>query len=286
MAAQTPAWFEPKFKKGAIHRLQSQGFLLKSAVEEATDTDGSTVTWRRAGTGQASQLQGGMSKSPVMNAGRDTVSTTFTDYEANEFIKKADLNKMSENEQQIAQQSAAMAMGRKFDSIVLTTMDADTVNITTVGTGAAAIAPTDIMTAQGQIFDVGAGSYEYFCALPTQLMQQLELYREISSSDYVGAEYPLLKQVGARKWRGITFIPMPTGFFNVPAANMIDGYIWVKQAFGFEWNKQMSCRVDWLPLEKGYFVAMDMGCAAANILPEGIKRLRFATNVALARPTP
>lgn len=286
MPAQSPAWFEPKFKKGAIHRLQSQGFLLKSAVEEASDTNGSTVTWRRVGTGVASELQPGMSQSPIMNAGRDTVSATFKDYEANDFIKKADLNKMSENEQQIAQQTAAMAMGRKFDQIVLATMDADTVNITNVGNGAAAIAPTDIMTAQGQIFDVGAGTYEYFCALPTIFMQQLELYREFSSADYVGAEYPLLKQVGARKWRNVTLIPMPSSFFNVPAANQADGYMWVKQSFGFEWNKSMSCQIDWLALQKGWLVAMDMGCAAANILPEGIKRLRFATNVALSRPTP
>jgi hypothetical protein len=287
MGALTPAWFEPKFKKGAIHRLQSQGFLLKSAVEEASDTDGSTVTWRRAGTGAATPLQVGLSKSPVMNAGRDTVTATFADYEANEFIKKADLNKMSENEQQIAQQSAAMALGRKFDQIVLATMDSDTVNITNIGTGATAIAPTDLMTAQGAIFDVGAGTYEYFAAVPPIFMQQLELYREISSSDFTGeADYPLLKAIGARKWRNITIIPMPSSFFNVPSANQADGYIWVKQAFGFEWNKKLSCRVDWLPQEKGFFVAMDMGCAAANILPEGIKRLRFATNVALSRPTP
>lgn len=285
MPAQTPAWFEPKFKRGVTHRLQSQGFLLRSTTTEGSTADGSTVTWRRAAAGTASLLQSGRSKSPVMNAGRDTITATFMDIEANEFIKKADLNKMSENEQQEAQKSIAMACGRKFDDVILRALDADT-NVTTIGTGAAAISPLDIMNAQGQIFDVGAGSYDYYCALPTIFMQQLELYREVSSCDFVGAEYPLLKSIGARKWRNVTLIPIPTTFFNVPAANQADAFMWVKEAVGFEWNQQLSIRADWIPDEKGWFVAGDMAAAVATVLPEGIKRLRYATNVALSRPNP
>lgn len=285
MPAQTPAWFEPKFKKGVTHRVQSRGFLLRGTTAESTTTDGSTVTWRRANAGTATILGAGMSASPVMNAGRDTVTATFVDYEANEFIKKADLNKMSENEQQVAMQSIAMACGRQFDNVILRTLDADS-NIATIGDGTAAIGITDIMNAQGAIFDVGAGSYEYYCALPGLFMQQLELYREFSSADYVTDGYPLLKEIGARKWRNITFIPVPSTFFNVPAANKADAFMWVKEAVGFEWNQQLGIRTDWLPKEKGWFVAGDLGCACASVLPEGIKRLRFATNVALARPNP
>ncbi len=285
MPAQTPAWFEPKIKKDAIHRLQSDGFLLRNCTTEATSFEASTVTWRRAGSGMATQLGAGLSKSPVMNAGRDVVTATFADYEANDFVKKADLNKMGIAEQQVVAKTIAMACGRKFDDVILRTLDADA-NIATIGDGSAAIDPTRIMAAQGAIFDVGAGSYEYYCALPTVMMQQLELYREFSSSDFVGAEYPLLKAIGARKWRNITIMPMPSGMFAVPAANQADGFMWVKEAVGFEWNQQLSIRTDWLPTEKGWFIAGDMAGAAAVILPEGVKRLRFATNVALARPNP
>lgn len=285
MTARAPAWFESKYKAGAIHKLQSKGWLLKPALSGGAEIKGKDVTWKLAGTGEATVLSDAIENRPTLNADRTVITAAFIDYEANEWIKKSDLNKMSENEQQVAQQTCAMAMGRKFDKVVIAAMDADT-NIATIGNGTAALSVLDVMESQGQIFDISAGTYEYFCALPIRLMQQLELFREFSSSDFVGDEYPLLKQVGARRWRGVTFIPMPSTFFNVPSANQIDAYVWVKEAMGFEWNNSLESRIDYIPEKKAWFAANDMACVAQSLLPEGIKRLRFATNVALARPTP
>jgi len=121
-------------------------------------------------------------------------------------------------------------------------------------------------------------------------MQQLELYREFSSSEWVGAEYPLLKQIGARRWRGITFMPLPNPstdpLFAVPAANQVDGYMWVKDYVGFVPNYEMDTRIDYVPTKKAWLAANTMGGAHKVLLPEGVKRLRFASNVALTRPTP
>lgn len=286
MTSRAPAWFEKKYKTGAIHKMQSRGFILKQAVSPGAEIKGNTVVWKIAGTGEATPLSDAVEDRPTLNADRTTVETNFQDYEANEWIKKSDINKMTENEQQIAQQTCAMAMGRRFDSIILGTLDAAAAAGSiggTIGDGTAAISITDALTAQGNIFDVGAGSYEYYCALPTKLMQQLEIYKEFSSSDFVSEQYPLLKQIGARQWRNVTYIPMPSKFFNVPAANQIDAYMWVKEALGFEWNNQLESRIDYVPTKKAYFAANDMGCAAAVLLPEGVQRLRFATNVALTR---
>lgn len=288
MPGQTPAWFEPKFKPGVIYRLQNEGWLTRGCWAEGTTVEGSTVTWKRvsASAKMATPLQPGMSQGPILNEGRDTVSATFVDYEANEFIKKADLNKLSENEQQVAQKQVAMACGRRFDDIPLRIMDADTTNIATVGDGTTAIDPNVIQAVQDSIYDIGAGTYEYCCLLPPSWLSQLQNYREFSSADYVGPEYPLLKQMGARRWRGTTFIPMPSAMFAVPAAGKLDAYFFAKGTLGFEWNQSMSIRPDWLPKEKGWYIAADMACAAQLILPEGIKRLRYATNIALTRPTP
>lgn len=288
MTSRAPAWFEKKYKAGAIHKMQSRGFILKTAVSAGAEIKGNTVVWKIAGTGEATPLSDAVEDRPTLNADRTTVEANFQDYEANEWIKKSDINKMTENEQQVAQQTCAMAMGRRFDSVILGTLDAAAAagNIGgTVGDGTTAISITDALTSQGNIFDVGAGSYEYYCALPAKLMQQLEIFKEFSSSDFVGDQYPLLKQIGARQWRNVTYIPMPSKFFNVPAVNQIDAYMWVKEALGFEWNNQLESRIDYVPTKKAYFAANDMGCASAVLLPEGIQRLRFATNVALTRPS-
>ncbi len=285
MSSRAPNWFETKYASGVIHKLQSSGFLLQEATNNTGEMKGNQVVWKIAGTGVATEMSSGVSNVPVMNADRTTISATMKDYEANDWIKTTDVEKMSENEQQISQQTAAMAMGRLFDQVILRTLDANG-GVATVGNGTAAIGITDIMTAQGAIADVGVGSYEYYCVLPQVLLQQLELYREFNNSDWIGEEYPLLQQVQARRWRGITFIPAPSAFFNVPSANQIDAYLWVKDFVGVAPNYAMQTRIDYVPEKKHYLAANTMGFCAASLMPEGIKRLRFATNAPLSRPNP
>lgn len=285
MSSRAPAWFEQKYVAGAIHKLQSKGWLLKEAVNSTGEIKGNQVSWKIAGAGVATEMADGISDVPVMNADRSLITATMKDYEANDWIKTTDIEKMSENEQQVSQQTAAMAMGRKFDSVLLGTLDADA-SIQTIGDGTAAISILDVMTAQNAIADVGVGSYDYFCTLPTALMSQLEVYREFSNSQYVGDEFPLLKQVGARRWRGVTFIPVPSAYLNVPAANKIDAYLWVKDFVGLVPNYAMQSRIDYVATKKAYLAANTMGMASASLMPEGVKRLRFASNVALTRPTP
>lgn len=286
MTARAPNWFEQKYVAGVIHAIQTEGFLLKPSVNEAGTIKGNQVTWKLAGSGVATEMSNAIENRPTMNADRTTVSATMKDYEANDWIKSTDIEKMPENEQQVSQKTGAMALGRKFDQLLIGAMDTAGAAIETVGNGSAAISILDPMSAQGKIADLAVGSYEYYCALPQVLLQQMELYREFASSDFVGAEAPMLKQVGARRWRGITFVPVPSAYLAVPASNQIDGYLWVKDALGWATNYDLRSRIDYVPEKKAYFAANDMGGCAAVLLPDAIKRLRFATNAALTRPTP
>ncbi len=282
--SRAEAWYEAGYKKGAIHKLQSKGWLLKNTIEEGTTVDKSTVTWKLVGSGEATERQKGGGNVPTMNVDRTSLTATFKDYEANDWIDSLDVNKTSENEQQIAQLSAAMAVGRKFDKIVLGTMDDAGSDITTIGDGSAALGLLDVFAAQAAIAGIGAGSYEYFCALRPIDLTQLELYTKMSSEDFVGPEYALMREVGARKYRGINFIPMPDTFFAAPSGNVIDMYLWAKQTVGFEWNKQLTSRVDFIPLQKKTLAANDIACASKVLLPEGIRRLRMKSNAPLILP--
>lgn len=293
MSQRAPAWFEQKYIAGVTHRLQSQGWLLKPALTSPAEIKGNIAIWKRAAKGEAQIASDAIEDASAMNLDRDTVQATMVDYEANDYIRKRDLEKMSENEQQVTQQSGAMALGRRFDRVVLGVMDTAAGAITTVGDGSAAIAPTDLLTAQQQIFDEGSGSYQYWACIPSMFMMQLELYRELSSSDWVSDQYPLLKQIGARRWRGINIIPLPAhssdttkNFFNVPSANQLDGYMWVDGSVGFASSDALESRIDYIAEKKAWFAANDMSICGQVILPEGIRRLRFKSNAALSRPTP
>lgn len=286
MSARAPQWFEQKYIAGVTHVLQSQGYLLRGTTSEAMSITGNIANWRIAGAGTATPMAPGFTESPTLNPDRSLISATMIASEANDYVKLTDIAQMSENEQQVSQMTIGMALGQLWDRSILGTLDTAAGAITTIGTGAAAISMLDIMEAQAQIASAGVGSYEYYCALPVRFMAQLDLFRELASADYVGGDYPLRKQVGARQWRGITFLPLPDNHFAIPAANQADAYMWIKPAVGYASAMEASVRIDWVPTKKSWFIGSEAVYCSALLLAPGVRRLRFATNAALTRPTP
>lgn len=286
MAAQTPVWFEQKYIRGVIVALQSKGFMTQGMAQVETNVKGSTVEWKVAGKGKATVMAPTVERRPTMNAGRSILTATMLDYEANEWINMTDLEKMSENEQQIAQMTGAMAIGRTYDTILFQAMDADP-TVPVIGDGSTDISITNLLQAQAAIMAQGIdGEFEMYVALPALVMAQLMLFREFANSQYIGEEYPLRKMIGTKSFLGMTIFPMPDEYFAAPAAGVLDGYMWMKNAVGFCTNYDLRSRIDYVPTEKAYFAANTMGMCARTLLPTGIRRLRFKNDPVLTRPTP
>lgn len=287
MTSRAPAWFEKKYIKGAIHVLQAEGWMTKGMTRNDGTIKGNIATFKLAGKGMATEMSPSIEIRPVMNADRTTIDLTIKDYEANEPIQAVDLEKMPENEQQIAQQSAGWAMGRTFDKVLFDTFDAATSAIATIGDGSAAISITDVITGQAAILGQGImGPPEIYVAIPYKLHAQLMLFREFANADWAGPDLPLMKAIGARSWLGMHFVPFADEFFAVPSANQVDGYMWMKQAVATVTNYEMMSRIDYVPEKKIYLAANTMGYAKGILFPTGIKRLRFSTNAAVTRPSP
>jgi Phage capsid protein len=287
MTARAPAWFETKYVNGAMHVLQTDGYVTKGMTAPATGQKGNEVTWKIAGKGEATIMSEAIEQRPTLNADRTTVKATMVPYEANEWILTTDLERMSEAEQQIAQQTCGYALGRMFDNILFDSLDAELANIATIGTGAAAIGLDALFEAQAQIMAQGVmGDLTLNVAIPFRWFAQLMLTKGFANSDYV-TDNPLLRKLGARNYLGLKVCPMPDEYFNVPAANQMDGYMWATSCVGFTTptdDKGMiapATRIDYVPEKKGYFVANTMMAAAKTLLPTGIRRLRFSTNAAL-----
>ncbi|WP_287034782.1 phage capsid protein [Methylobacterium sp. CG09_land_8_20_14_0_10_71_15] len=287
MTSRAPQWFEQKYMSGVIHVIQDEGYRLKGCVNETGEVKGNQVTWKLAGAGQATIMSTAIEERPVMNADRATVSATMVDYEANEWVLTTDIEKMSQNEQQVAQQTGAYAFGRLFDNLNIATLDAAAGAIETIDVSAnAAPSVVDTITASGRILSQGfTAAPELYCALPQMNMLQLEMYREFSSADYVG-DRPMLKLIGARTYKGVTYIPLPDSQFSVPSAGNVDYYVGQKTALGFVPNYALKSRIDYVPTKKAYFAANTMGCATALLLPGGVRRIRSKLPTTLTRPTP
>jgi hypothetical protein len=283
MTSRATAWFETKYVDGAIHALQTEGYLTKGLFAPATDKNGLTVTWKIAGKGSATLMSQSVEDRPTLNAARDRVSATMAEYEANEWILTTDLTKMSENEQMVAQQTCAYAIGRKFDTIPFAAMDAAAGAITTIGNGTAQISPLNLLSGAAAIKANGiAGSPIVNVAMTYKHMAQLLCYKAISSSDFV-TDNPFMKELGARSWMGMRLIPMPDEYFAATTgqASSKDVYMWLQPAVGFTTPTDangriaMATRIDYVATKKAYFAANTMSAASAVLLADGVRRLSF-----------
>jgi hypothetical protein len=287
MTARAPAWFEQKYVDGAIHALQSDGYLTRGLTASATSQKGNQVNWKVAGRGDATQMSESIENRPTLNADRTTVTGTMVPWEANEWILTTDLARMSEAEIQIASQSCAYAMGRRFDRILFAELDAQAAAITTIGNGTVNLDLINLLDAQAQIRAQGiVGDLTLNVAVPFRWQAALMLLRGFSSADYV-QDSPLLQKIGARNYLGMRVIPMPDEYFAIPAANQADGYMWATSAVGFatptdeKGMLDLATRIDYVPEKKAYLAANTMMALARTILPTGVRRLRFSTNAAL-----
>lgn len=287
MTSRAPQWFEQKYVNGAVLVIQDAGYRLKGAVNETGEQKGNQVTWKLAGKGAATIMSTAIERRPVMNADRTTVTFTMVDYEANEWILSTDIEKMSENEQQVAQQTAGYAIGRLFDQLNMAAMDAAAGTITTIDvTAATAPSIVDTITAQGQILAQGyTAEPQLYCAIPMMVHAQLMLYKEFSSADWVGDDRPMMKMIGARTLNGVNYVPLPDECFSVPSAGNVDYYVWQKTSLGMVPNYALKSRIDYVPTEKAYFAANTVGMANGVLLPGGIRRIRSKLPTTLIRPS-
>lgn len=287
MTARAPAWFEQKYVTGAIHVLQSEGYLTQGMASPATSMKGNTVTWKIAGKGEATKMAEGFSEINIMNADRTTVLATMEDFEANDTFKCTDIDKMSEGEQQVIQESCGYAMGRKFDKLLFAAMDASGAEIPTIGDGSANIDVPDVFEAQAAIMSQGINrKLEFYVGLPYRSMAALMLKKGFSSADYV-TDNPMMQAIGARRYLNMMFVPFPDDYFAVPSANQFDGYMWPKACVGWATTTDekgkvaTATRIDYLPMFKHWLAANTMTGVAKTILPTGIRRLRFSMTAAL-----
>lgn len=281
MTARAPAWFERKYINGAIHVLQASGYATRGLFQQATNIKGNEVVWKVAGSGEATPMSTAIERRPTLNADRTTVAGTMAPWEANEDIQCVDLEQMSENETQVAQETCGMAIGRAFDVIPIRAMDAALAAIPTIGNGTVLMTVNDLLESQTQIMQPGLPpSFEINVLVPIRTIAALMLSRAFANADYI-QDSPLLKKLGARNYLGMKIIPLPDSYFVSTAVNSLDGYMFLKQAVGFatptdaDGKIAAATRIDYIAREKVWHAANTMMACSAVILPPGIRRLRF-----------
>jgi hypothetical protein len=185
MANTIDTAFIKQFESEVHMAYQRMGSKLRNTVRTVSNVSGSVVRFQKIGTGSASTKSRNGMVTP-MELAHTNVEATLADYYAAEYIDKLDELKTNIDERQAVAKSAAAALGRKTDEILLTEMDSGA-NSTQIADTSGALAKTDLLT----LFET-FGSADIpedggrFLAMHPKGYADLFAINEFASSDFVG----------------------------------------------------------------------------------------------------
>jgi|GEM_PF-867569 len=276
---EAPNWYTVQYDKRVNHLLQSEGFLLRGTTSPPVDVKGNTLQFFILGRGEASEMSQTVEMVQPANLGKDTIDVTMKDYQFAEFVRHGEPDRISVEFRTAIQEAGSMALGRKFDRVILQAMDNEAANIVTIGDGTAAISPVDCSQGKAEINALGMmRQNEFFLPVPSIAWEQLNLYKVFNHADYTGPELTFKSMGGAKTWNNIHFFQLPDEAFTSPATGQFYTYLWNKRTVGFGSNYNIKSVITYENLFTSWLYNSTMSGAAKVIQTPGVKRLHMKLN--------
>ncbi|QGY39668.1 hypothetical protein GM415_05900 [Pseudodesulfovibrio cashew] len=243
---------------------QQRGSKIRNTVRLQTKVEGSKCVFQKVGKGTAGKKtrHGNV---PLMNLNHTSVSCTLSDWYAAEYVDKLDELKDKQDEQKVAADAGAWALGRKIDELVISKMIGAT-NV--VAEATSGLTKDKILQAFGTLNanDVADDGHRFALVGPHQWNELLNI-QEFKSSDFSGEQYPWLKGTESRTWLGITWmfhtgLPLDTGTRSC--------FIYHRNALGLAEGQDVKAYVDWVPEKAAHLVDHMLSAGACLIDPDGV----------------
>jgi hypothetical protein len=206
MASSITNAFITQFEAEVHMAYQRMGSKLKNLVRTVNGVNGSTVKFQKVAKGSAN-TKARHAEVVAMDLAHSNVSATLTDYYAADYVDKLDELKINIDERQVVAQSAAYALGRKTDEVLISTLDAATsiaANVSSSATGMTLIKAKNMM----EVFngnDVPDDNQRYWAVGPKQWSDLLSV-DQFSRVEYVGpSDLPFPNGMTAKRWMGFLF---------------------------------------------------------------------------------
>jgi len=187
MANTIDTAFIKQFESEVHMAYQRMGSKLRNTVRTVSNVKGSVVRFQKIGTGSASTKSRNGMVAP-MELTHTNVEATMSDFYAAEYIDKLDELKTNIDERQAVAKSAAAALGRKTDEILLTAMDAGA-NATQIHDTASALEKADLLSLFETFgsADIPEDGGRYLAMHPKGYADLFSI-NEFASSDFVGEQ--------------------------------------------------------------------------------------------------
>jgi len=221
-----------------VHEVfQRQGSFLKDAVRVKDNVVGSTAVFQKIGKGTATTKARHGTITP-MNQNHTAPSVTLADFYAGDWVDKLDEAKTNINDRDAIASGGAMALGRKVDDQITTTLDStsqSTVSLTV--TSKATVLATAIEFAEAAWANDVPNDGQVYAVVTPRYWSQLMTVDQFQREEYVGTDGQAFRQGPAigrarwKEWMGIKW-KMQTG---LPGAGTATAkvFIWHKMAVGY-----------------------------------------------------
>ena len=262
MANTIDVAFIKQFETDVHLAYQRMGSNLRNTVR-TTNTSASVSRFQKIGTGSASTKARNGNVTP-MELVHTTVEATMADFYAAEYIDKLDELKININERQAVAESAASALGRKTDEILIAAMDAGA-NATQIADVAGALAKADLLTLFETFgaADIPEDGNRYLAMSPAGFADLFNI-NEFASSDYVGPQQlPFAGGMTMKEFLGFKI-------FSTSAVAGGKNFAYHSRAVGLGVNSDVKTEVNYVPEKVAHLATSMMSMGAVVIDGNGV----------------
>ena len=265
MANTIDTAFIKQFETEVHMAYQRMGSKLLNTVRTANVT-GSTVRFQKIGTAEATTKSRNGNVTP-MELAHTNVEATMADFYAAEYIDKLDELKININERQAVAQSAAAALGRKTDNLLITAMDSGA-NSTQIHDTSSAVEKADLLS----VFETfGTANIpedgQRYIAMHPKGFADLFLITEFASSDFVGDQnLPFAGGMTMKEFLGFKI-------FSTSAVAAGKSMCYHTTAVGLGINSDVQTEVNYVAEKVSHLATSMMSMGAVVIDDNGIYEL-------------
>ena len=254
--------FIKQFETEVHMAYQRMGSKLRNTIR-STNVSGSTARFQKIGTGTASTKSRNGNVTP-MELAHTNVEVSMSDFYAAEYIDKLDELKTNINERSAVTQSAAAALGRKTDEIIVAAMDAGA-NSTQIHDTGSAVEKADLLTLFETFgaADIPEDGQRYLVMSP-QGFADLYNITEFASSDFVGDQnLPFAGGITMKEFLG----------FKIFSTNAVSGgknFAYHTTAIGIGINSDVQTEINYVAEKVSHLSTSMMSMGAVAIDDNGI----------------
>jgi hypothetical protein len=254
--------FIKQFETEVHMAYQRMGSKLRNTIR-STNVTGSTARFQKIGTGAAStKTRNG--DVTTMELAHTNVEATMADYYAAEYIDKLDELKININERQAVAQSAAAALGRQTDALIVAAMDAGA-NATQIADTSGALGKADLLTLFETFgsADIPEDGQRYLAMSPAGFADLFNI-NEFASSDYVGPQnLPFAGGMTMKEFLGFKI-------FSTSAVTGGKNFAYHTTAVGIGINSDVQTEVNYVPQKVAHLATSMMSMGSVAIDDNGI----------------